>query len=550
MSKMGCADASTRRENPCHLGLLVCSGLVLILVCCYWNRIALGGTYGDADAWVVDLARPVSVLYESLVGPIESDPEGLPQIHRITQIIGSWLVATVAYFMGVLLVLRRPASFAGTGFELIVAVSVLCRIIPVFSPPMLETDPCRYLWDGASVANGINPYRYAPAEVLSFKLGRHRPDGPEAGELAVLARLSDHHRLNWHFMHINHPAVPTIYPPLAQVLFSLAYRIAPGEVMVEKALVALLDVGILCLVTALLPLVGQPRCLVLIYGWCPMVLKEYIQTGHYDPVATLCLLGSLYLLVRGYRVLGGVYLGLAALGKLYPLVVLPALIRRIGWQGTLSCLLTILLLWAPYLGIGSKAFEGLRVYNREWVMNASVFSLVRENALRYLDAARADAKPTEGGHALRRSKAVEQELQITSLAGTKLVMGLILLPFLCWLAVRPDTTPRQIVGKAFAAVAALFILSPVGNPWYCAWLLPFAALFGRVSWVVLSSTMVGYYAFWTFHSYTLSVSGLPWPIDLRLLEYGPFFLILIVEEWIHRTGQVDQGPTAGQEPSP
>lgn len=103
--------------------------------------------------------------------------------------------------------------------------------------------------------------------------------------------------------------------------------------------------------------------------------------------------------------------------------------------------------------------------------------------------------------------------------------------FLVWLARGRDEAPPDVLGKAFAAVGALFLVSPVCNPWYCAWLLPFAALFGRVSWVVLASTMIAYYVHWTTGSFIVDT---PIPlvarVDLRLLEYLPFYALLALEE--------------------
>lgn len=492
---------------------LAIAGLALILAVCSWNVIALGGPLGETDAWVVDLARPLTAAYELVAGPPERDAEGLPQLHRIAQLTGSWLVATAAYFLGVWLVLAHPESVRGAGLDWVVAVAVLCRVIPIFAPPILETDPCRYLWDGATVVAGVNPYRHAPVTVLGYKLGRYRPAAPdEAAELATLAELVDHPRLNGAFRNINHATVPTLYPPLAQVLFSVSARLAPGDVLVAKALVVAVDLALLCLIAALLDLLGAPRCRLLLYGWCPLVLKEHAQTGHYDPVAGACLLGALYLILRGRRVLGGVYLGLAALGKLYPLVVLPVVLRRLGARGTLACGATILAFWAPYLGIGAAAFEGLRVYNREWIMNASAFALVRSLVERTLTN---DA--------------------IASLAVTKAILGACLVAFLALLARHQDDTPRALLSRAFAAVGALFLLSPVCNPWYCAWVLPFAALFGRVSWVVLSGTMIAYYAYFTHRSYLVQTPGVALSVDLRVLEYAPFYALLLAEALTSRS---------------
>ena len=61
--------------------------------------------------------------------------------------------------------------------------------------PTLSDDIYRYLWDGRVQLAGVNPYAYAP-------------DAPE------LMRLRTDE-----FASINHPSIPTIYPPLTQLAF-------------------------------------------------------------------------------------------------------------------------------------------------------------------------------------------------------------------------------------------------------------------------------------------------------------------------------------------
>ena len=47
------------------------------------------------------------------------------------------------------------------------AVGLLMRLAMLPSTPILEDDFHRYLWDGAVVARGVNPYAHAPAAALS-----------------------------------------------------------------------------------------------------------------------------------------------------------------------------------------------------------------------------------------------------------------------------------------------------------------------------------------------------------------------------------------------
>ena len=48
----------------------------------------------------------------------------------------------------------------------VIAVGLFLRLSMLPSVPMLEDDHFRYMWDGAVLANGFNPYKYAPRDLL------------------------------------------------------------------------------------------------------------------------------------------------------------------------------------------------------------------------------------------------------------------------------------------------------------------------------------------------------------------------------------------------
>ena len=63
---------------------------------------------------------------------------------------------------------RIKPSFAALG--IVFAVGLLARLMMFASEPVLEDDWHRYLWDGASVASGVDPYKFAPAEATPVTL--------------------------------------------------------------------------------------------------------------------------------------------------------------------------------------------------------------------------------------------------------------------------------------------------------------------------------------------------------------------------------------------
>ncbi len=494
---------------------LLLLGLLLFGVSLYWNRIALGGPLGQAPAWVRALSLPISAVVETAFGPIELDPPGSAQPARVSQLVTSWTVAAALYFVAVWGVLARGWGRPKLARDVILAFAILFRVVLIFSPPLLETDPKRYLWDGAVLARGINPYKFAPLEILMHARGELQFRDPvTTAEAGLLASLAADPRLTPQFLHINHPNVATVYPPVAQGLFAAAYRLAPGEVMALKALVAALDLGILALVAYFLGVLGRPPEWLLLYGWCPLVLKEYAGTGHYDPAAGFFLLVSLAVLLRGYRAAAGMLAGLAIGAKFFPGVVVLVLLRRYGVRGIAACGLTVLALYAPFLGAAERIAQSAGVFAAQWTGNASLFALLR-GALRPLDAAGLSL-PFGGG------------LACDSMLVAKAALGVLLLAGVAALFRAREEDAAGVLSKAFGAVGLLFILSPVQNPWYAAWVMPYAALSGSVSWLVLSGTMVTYYAYFSAFDY---LRAGPWglALDLRWLEDLPFYGLRAVE---------------------
>jgi len=93
----------------------------------------------------------------------------------------------------------------------ILGTAILLRLLALSAPVFLSDDINRYIWDGRVQAAGINPYRYIPAD----------PDLARLRDEAIYPNIN---RNNY---------APTIYPPVAQMLFLLANRV--GETVLALA---------------------------------------------------------------------------------------------------------------------------------------------------------------------------------------------------------------------------------------------------------------------------------------------------------------------------
>ena len=377
--------------------------------------------------------------------------------------IALWLVAFAGYAMAA----RGHGAVSGTA---VWGGAIAVRLGLLGAAPTLSEDVYRYVWDGWVLRNGINPFDHPPA----------------AESLAFL-------RTEWWEL-INHPTVPTIYPPGAQFVFVALAWIAPAWLTFKVAWVAA-DLGVAWLISRLCRTGGRrggdrretPPLPVVLWLWNPLVLVEIAWSGHFDPVGVALMLGAV--LVVGTRPLAaGALLGLGAAMKFAPLAAVPALFRRHGAVTAGIALGVPVALYLPFAGAGAGLFEGLRTYADLWEFNAGVYWMLESLP-----------GPTDLGRWL---------------GGAAVLVVAILA------AARRATLEDTL----FWTLGAGLLVSPTLHPWYVLWILPLACLRGNRAWILFSCTVFLAYA---GRDAYLASGDWPEPIGLRLLIHGPFLALLL-----------------------
>ena len=183
------------------------------------------------------------------------------------------------------------------------AWAVVFRLCGLAGGPFFEDDFYRYLWDGYRFATTGTPYGAAPE---AFFVDPAVP--------ALFQGVLDG---------VNYPELPTIYAPVTQAIFLLAYWLQPASVVPLQVILIAIDLAAVALLLRLAPARN-----VLLYAWCPLVIKEIAFTAHPDG-AGACLLLAAIVLARGGRWPAvAVCLGLAAGSKTFGLVLVPLLLAR------------------------------------------------------------------------------------------------------------------------------------------------------------------------------------------------------------------------------
>ena len=262
------------------------------------------------------------------------------------------------------------------GFSLknrfLLAVLGLAASLPLSScwptVPSLSDDIYRYIWEGRVVSEGLNPFALSP-------------DAP------ALAHLRD----ATIFPLVSRPNLPTIYPPLAQFIFaaasSLSYSIGS-----MKAVFILFDLATIsrtaahpCLRLRMSPL------RVAVYALNPLVIVEFSGSGHLDSAGIFFMMLALYLCLKRKSLWSAAALALSFLVKLFPVLLLPALLRKKKAASVLVFLCLALAAFLPFLDAGKGLFHSLGIYTRDWMFNSPLHTLllllVQNNQLARLIAA-------------------------------------------------------------------------------------------------------------------------------------------------------------------
>jgi hypothetical protein len=245
----------------------------------------------------------------------------------------------------------------------------------------------------------------------------------------------------------------------------------------ELALITAIGGWSLGIARALLALVAFGADLVtfacLVAGWSREVGRRYLLVGapllvfiyrRSDLVAVALAVGGLLAYRRGREVRGGALLGLGVLAKLWPAVLLPALVVQRRARSLMASAVTVAAGVAGWLALGGidgirqvLSLRGAVGWELESTVGAVVWPIV------------GDYRFEQGAN---RTGSIPGWARVAQ--GVLLVAGL---AAVWWRTRHGSVDPAGV--PALVAVAILLVLSPVFSPQYVAWLLPWAAIASR-----------------------------------------------------------------------
>jgi len=407
-------------------------------------------------SWIVwSLLTAVSGGLYALIARVSSRFEYTqPFIDRPIPVMVALLGAAFAVYLLASLIAARWAPSRGQ-LGMIAGAALLYRLILLPTPPIQEVDIYRYLWDGIVVSQGINPFRFPPQAVREARL-----DAVRDPRLASLVQVRDADPpVQTLLARIHYAELPSVYPPVSQAVFAAAAWMAPTQASIAQRILILkiwllgFDLATGALVLILLRETGRPLGMFVLYAWCPLVLKEFSNSGHLDVIAVFLTTLAMWLAVRSavcgrgraggeardtrrepdssvgrrgrYALAGGFVLALAVGAKLYPIWLFPLfaalVLRHLGWKWLFASsgmflATAIFVLWpllpevphrepSPPQASSPAATQpasasaasvdpsrGLRTFLTRWEMNDFLFMIAMEN-VKPIDLQQAGREP-------------------------------------------------------------------------------------------------------------------------------------------------------------
>ncbi len=380
----------------------------------------------------------------------------------------------------------------------LIGIGLAARLLLLGSEPVLEDDYQRYLWDGAVVAYGLNPYVFSPRAVLEGLAPLAYQD------LAMVSGLT--------LERVNHPELRTVYPLGAEVIFGLTSKISPFSLLAWRGVLLVAEVCTCVLLLLLCRHFQRDPVWLSLYWWNPLVIKEVMNSAHMDGVLMPFVLLGVYLSVQSRFVLASVALTLAASIKLWPALLLPLVWRRL-WGQRIWLLCSVLfalglggaVLWA-FVASGLNDSSGLVAYGQRWKTNSAFFPIFEQTLFGFLSLV-----TPWGDHAAFVARGL---------------IGVGLCSVVIYFCLQPLTGARQIFAQFFLVTLLMFLVSPAQFPWYCLWVMPFLVFFPFWGLVLLVPLMGLYYV-----GFALMSAGIfeSYRLALALVLWLPVWAVLLFE---------------------
>ncbi|HSW54822.1 MAG TPA: hypothetical protein VLH59_07015 [Ignavibacteriaceae bacterium] len=394
------------------------------------------------------------------------------ETYSVLFILGSAIYLMLIYFV-------FKVEISNKQLLLILISLFLVKTIFVNTDPIGSDDYYRYIWDGKVQANGINPFLYQPNSTALNHL--HSEILPAK---------------------VSYPNIKTIYFPVSQWIFVIAYWLSGENAIGLKIIYLLFELITLIALYFLLKHFNVDLKYLLIYAALPLITFQYFIDAHIDIAGTALMISSIAFYFYNKKFFSYILLGLSISVKPTGLLLLPfyfqneAVIKE-KLKSVMTPIVVFVITFLPYL-FTATPLETLINYSVNWTFNGMIY-----NTLNLF---------------------ISDNSMIRILCGVLFILVIGYLYF----------SKIDLLRKIYLSLFLLMLFSPVVHPWYLIWfavLLPMVRSYSGIFFAsVISITFITVITFQTSGIWKES------PIIL-MIEYLPLTAVFLYEIFIARVFQ-------------
>jgi len=354
---------------------------------------------------------------------------------------------------------------SGITFQKLFILSIIYRLLFLFSIPNLSQDFFRFFWDGQLTLQGINPFVENVVHYFS-------------SNQAELIKNSEVLRQGMGELNASHYSN---YPPVSQAIYAVSAWFSQGSIMgfiiSTRLILICFDVLFIYFARKLLLNFNQNPKQLFWYILNPLCIIETTANLHFEGVMISLFIVAIYFFIKHKTIFSAFFLSLSISTKLLSLIFLPVSLKyffktfqfpKALGQGFIFGVFTILFLGLEFAFFFDDKFlnnfsESIGLWFGKFEFNASIFYLVRWIGYQFVG------------------------WNIIHTYGW--VMPIISLLVFISLIYKQKSNPQKMLETMMWMLVIYFLLSTTVHPWYI--LFPLAmSVFTRYSFVFLWSFLV------------------------------------------------------------
>lgn len=276
----------------------------------------------------------------------------------ILEYIIVYCFAFILFYAAFLLVRSKHELAGNKNILLLILISGLVfRATLIPSSPSTSDDVYRYIWEGKIIYNGHNPFDAPPNDVSLKYL--------HSEKLPALVTFKN---------------MTAIYPPFAQLVFISGYILGGESDKGLKLIYLLCEFITLVFIIKILLLRKQNPNFIILYAWLPLPIMEYFINSHIDAVGITFFVIFIYYILQNKYFAASPFFAISILTKMFPAIVFPLIIKKIGLKKTfyflIITLVIIFLFQYPFMPREGVLLESLSKYLRKWSFNGSLYKVL------------------------------------------------------------------------------------------------------------------------------------------------------------------------------